>query len=58
MDIFRKLKLFTNRRNLANCLMSLFVVGVALGAGLIFPPAGFITGGIACGIYGYLVGSE
>jgi hypothetical protein len=58
MNIFRKLKLFTTRRNLANCLMSLFVVGVTLGAGLIFPPAGFITGGIACGIYGYLLGSE
>lgn len=58
MDIYRKLKLLTTRRNLANCLMSLFVVGVALGAGLIFPPAGLITGGIACGIYGYLLGSD
>jgi hypothetical protein len=58
MDIYRKLKLFATRRNLANCLMFLFVVGVSLGAGLIFLPAGFITGGVACGIYGYLLGSE
>ena len=58
MDIYRKFKLFATRRNLANCLMFLFVVGVAVGAGLIFPPAGFIAGGIACGIYGYLLGSE
>jgi len=36
----------------------LFVVGTTLGSGLIFVPAGLIVGGITCGIYGYLLGSE
>jgi hypothetical protein len=38
--------------------MVLFVVGTTLGSGLMFFPAGFIVGGITCGIYGYLLGSE
>jgi hypothetical protein len=58
MDIFQKIKKFGTRSNLANCLMVLFVVGTTLGSGLMFFPAGLIVGGITCGIYGYLLGSE
>ena len=58
MDIFRKLKYSLTRPRLANCLMVLFVAGISIGTGLIFPPAGFIAFGVTCGIYGYLLGSE
>lgn len=54
-----KLKVFlTNRANVANILMGSFVVLTAVGAGLIFPPAGLIVAGACCGIVGFLLGLE
>jgi hypothetical protein len=35
-----------------------FIMLTSIGAGLIFPPAGLIVAGIACGIFGYLLGSK
>jgi hypothetical protein len=58
MDIFRKFKYSLTRPNLANWVMVLFVTGISIGTGLIFPPAGIIAFGVTCGIYGYLLGSE
>lgn len=42
----------------ANVLMVLFILGTTVGAGMILPPAGFIVGGLTCGVFGYLLGSE
>jgi len=57
--IFTKLReFFTNRRYVANLLMISFILFTAIGAGLVFPPAGFIVAGITCGILGYLLGLE
>jgi hypothetical protein len=38
--------------------MVLFIVGTTIGAGMIMLPAGFIVGGVTCGVYGFLLGSE
>lgn len=54
-----KVRVFlTNRSNVANILMGSFVVSTAVGAGLIFPPAGLIVAGVCCGIVGLLLGLE
>jgi len=47
-----------NRNTFANLLMVSFIMFTSIGAGLIFPPAGLVVAGIACGIYGFLLGSE
>lgn len=52
------LKSKTNRNTFANLLMVSFIMFTSIGAGLIFPPAGLITAGVACGILGFLLGSE
>lgn len=49
--------LFT-RQSAANIMMLSFILLTAVGAGMIFVPAGFITAGVACGLYGFLMGSE
>lgn len=48
----------TSRSNVANILMGTFVVLTAVGAGLIFPPAGLIVAGVSCGVVGFLLGLE
>ena len=54
-----KVKVFlANRSNIANILMGTFVVLTAVGAGLIFPPAGLVVAGVCCGIVGLLLGLE
>jgi len=42
----------------ANLLMVSFILFTSVGAALLLPAAGFITAGVACGIFGYLLGSE
>jgi hypothetical protein len=42
----------------AHCLMVLFVMLSAIGAGLLLPPLGLIVAGVNCGLYGYLMGSD
>lgn len=49
---------FANRSNVANILMGSFVLLTAVGAGLIFPPAGVIVAGVCCGAVGLLLGLE
>lgn len=46
------------RAVIANLLMLSFILMTSIGVFLIFPPAGFITAGICCGAFGYLLGSE
>lgn len=57
--MFRNLlrKIFT-RPSIANILMFSFILLSAFGAGMIYIPAGFITAGVCCGLFGYLLGSE
>lgn len=42
----------------AYVLMSLFVTCTTVGAFLIYLPAGFVTLGVASGLYAYLLGSD
>jgi hypothetical protein len=50
-------RIFT-RGSVANLLMFSFILLSALGAGMIYVPAGLITAGVCCGLFGYLLGSE
>jgi hypothetical protein len=58
----KKFLLFVRNLNLraltANLLMFSFILMTSIGAFLIFPAAGFITAGVCCGVFGYLLGSE
>ena len=47
-----------NRATFANLLMFSFILLTSIGTALIFLPAGLIVAGIACGVFGYLLGSE
>lgn len=47
-----------NRTTFANILMSSFILFTAIGGFLIAPPIGFIVAGVACGVFGYLLGAE
>ena len=38
--------------------MLAFILLTGVGAYMILPAAGFITAGVTCGVYGYLLGSE
>jgi hypothetical protein len=58
MDKFLKLRKYLTRSSAANGLMILFIGGTTVGSFLVFPPAGFIVGGVTCGIFGYLLGSD
>ena len=54
-----KIKASLNKRtNVANILMSSFVILTSLGAGILFPPAGLIVAGVGCGLVGLLLGLE
>lgn len=58
MDKLINIRRYLTRSNFANGLMVVFVVSTSIGAGLIFPPAGFVVAGITSGIFGYLLGAE
>lgn len=47
-----------SRPTIANILMGAFILLTAVGAGLVFVPAGLIVAGITCGILGFLLGLE
>lgn len=51
-------KIMFSRPSIANYLMFSFILLSALGAGMIYVPAGLITAGVCCGLFGYLLGSE
>jgi hypothetical protein len=42
----------------ANTMMLSFIIFTSVGAALLLPAAGFITAGVACGLFGYLLGSD
>jgi len=58
MDNINYFRKFLTRSSLANGLMVMFIVGTTIGAGMIMLPAGFIVGGVTCGLYGFLLGNE
>jgi uncharacterized membrane protein YjdF len=47
-----------NRSTFAYLLMLSFIILSSIGAGLIYAPAGLITAGASCGLFGYLLGRE
>lgn len=52
------LKQRSTRGTYANFMMVSFILFSAVGGFLIAPPIGFIVAGVACGIFGYLLGAE
>lgn len=46
------------RATAAHCFMLTFIVLTGIGAYMILPAAGYITAGICCGLFGFLLGSE
>jgi hypothetical protein len=53
-----RIKARLNRSTFAYIMMLSFILLSSIGAGLVFIPAGFITAGATCGIFGYLLGRE
>ena len=47
-----------NRGNFANFFMLSFILFTGVGAALISVPVGLIVAGVACGIFGFLLGLE
>lgn len=62
VNYFRRLKFWArlraNRATSANILMFCFIIFTSIGAGMIFLPAGLVVAGVACGIFGFLLGLE
>ena len=56
--MFQNIKKLGSRGSVANMLMVSFIMFTALGTFLIYVPAGFIAAGVACGIFGFLLGQE
>lgn len=54
----RWVKRRANRGTSANILMFCFIIFTSIGAGMIFPPAGWVVAGVACGMFGFLLGAE
>lgn len=55
---FKILRQIFTRASIANLLMILFIVLISIGTMMIWPPVGFIAAGVACGIYGFILGLE
>lgn len=51
-------KRFLTRGTAANLLMIAFIMLTGIGAFLIYPPIGFIVGGVGCGVFGFILGLE
>lgn len=47
-----------NRGTFAYLFMFSFIILTSIGAGLIFPPAGLVVGGVGCGLFGFILGLE
>lgn len=43
---------------MANLLMICFILITAVGASMIYEPAGWIVAGVGCGVFGFLLGLE
>jgi uncharacterized membrane protein len=57
-NLFARLKARRWRVISADAFMLAFILLTGVGAYMILPAAGFITAGVTCGLYGYLLGSE
>ena len=57
-NLLLKIRALFNRATFAYLLMVSFILFTTVGAALVYAPAGFITAGIACGMFGYLLGRE
>jgi len=57
-ELFARLKARQWRVISANAFMLSFILLTGVGAYMILPAAGFITAGVASGLYGYLLGSD
>lgn len=58
MNIWQKAFSWLQRDSLANVLMVSFIILTGIGAGMVYMPLGLIVGGLACGIFGFLLGLE
>jgi len=58
VGIIAGVKRFLTRGTAANLLMIAFIILTGFGAFLIYPPIGFIVGGVACGVFGFILGLE
>lgn len=58
MDIQTRLRIVFQREILANWLMVSFIILTSVGAAMVYPPLGLIVGGLACGVFGFLLGLE
>ena len=56
--LLARLKTLRWRPLSANTFMLAFILLTSVGAYMILPAAGFITAGVTCGLFGYLLGSE
>ncbi len=57
-NLFARLKARRWRVISADAFMLAFILLTGVGAYMILPAAGFITAGVTCGLYGYLLGSD
>ena len=53
-----RLRRAANRQTFANIFMLSFIILTSIGAGMIYPPAGWVVAGVSCGIFGFLLGLE
>jgi|TARA_B110000263_G_C15241455_1_gene479564 hypothetical protein len=53
-----KLRNLQEQGVIANALMVSFIILTSVGAAMVYPPLGLIVGGLACGIFGFLLGLE
>jgi hypothetical protein len=58
VSIQRYIKAILTRQTFANLFMLSFILLTSIGAGLFNPALGFIVAGVACGIFGFLLGLE
>lgn len=58
MDIRTRIRIVLQREILANWLMVSFIILTSVGAAMVYPPLGLIVGGLACGVFGFLLGLE
>jgi hypothetical protein len=58
MDIWTRLRDVSRREILANGLMVSFIILTSIGAAMVYLPLGLIVGGLACGVFGFLLGLE
>ncbi len=58
MNIWQRVLSWLERDKLANVLMVSFIILTGIGAGMVDTSLGLIVGGLACGIFGFLLGLE